>query len=91
MCWEFYEGFNTKKHIAYISMMGHFCTGMKVSSLHNQMKKQWLIQLNSIFFLWLDMYMNEFLDLQMSPNVRVGKAYKCSQMCTVKVLVHESF
>jgi len=40
MCWEFYEVVNTKKkHIAYISMMGHFCTDMKVASLHNLMKK----------------------------------------------------
>ena len=39
-----------KEDIAYISMMGHFCTDMKVSSLHNPMKKQWLIPLNSTLF-----------------------------------------
>jgi len=39
-----------KKHIAYISTMGHFCTDMKVYYLHNQMKKQWLIPLNSTLF-----------------------------------------
>ena len=38
------------KHIAYISMMGHFSTDIKVSSLHNLMKKQWLIPLNSTLF-----------------------------------------
>ena len=41
---------HSKKHITYISMMGHFCTNMKVSSLHNLMKKQWLIPLNSTLF-----------------------------------------
>jgi len=30
--------------------MGHFCTDMKVSTLHNLKKKQWLIPLNSTFF-----------------------------------------
>ena len=30
--------------------MGHFCTDMKVSSLHNLMKKQWLVPLNSTLF-----------------------------------------
>jgi len=39
-----------KKHIACISMMGYFCRDMKVSSLHNLMKKQWLIPLNPLFF-----------------------------------------
>ena len=43
--WQHY-----RKHIAYISMMGLFCTDMKVSTLHNLMKKQWLIQLNSTLF-----------------------------------------
>ena len=43
-----YEHYN--KHIAYISMISHFCTDMKVSSLHNLMKKQWLIPLNSTLF-----------------------------------------
>jgi len=32
-----------KKHIPYISMIGHSYTDMKVSSLHNLMKKQSLI------------------------------------------------
>jgi len=39
-----------KKHISYISMMGHLSTDMKVSSLHNLMKKEWLIPLNSTLF-----------------------------------------
>jgi len=42
-----------KKHIAYISVMGHFCTDMKVSSLHNPMKKQWLIPKISLFFVMI--------------------------------------
>jgi len=41
-----------KKHIAYISTMGHFCTDINVSSVHNLMKKQWLIPLNSTLFCW---------------------------------------
>ena len=45
MCWEF-----KKKHIVYISMMGHLCIDMKVSSLHILMKKQWLIAPNSTLF-----------------------------------------
>jgi len=36
--------------MAYISMMCNFCTDMKVSSLHNLMKKQWLIPLNCTLF-----------------------------------------
>jgi len=39
-----------KKHIAYISIVGHLCTDMKVSSLHNLMKKQWLKPQNSTLF-----------------------------------------
>ena len=39
-----------RKHIAYISMMGLFCTDMKVSTLPNLMKNQWLITLNSTLF-----------------------------------------
>jgi len=31
-------------------MMRHLCTDMKVSSLHNLMKKQWLIPQNSTPF-----------------------------------------
>ena len=51
MCWEFYEVVNTKKkHIAYILMISHFWTDMKVSSLPNLRKKQWLIPLNSTLF-----------------------------------------
>ena len=48
-----------KKDIAYISMMGHFCTDMKVSSLHNLMKKQWLIPVNSTLFCydWICIWM----------------------------------
>jgi len=38
-----------KKHIAYTSV-GHFCTDMKVSFLHNPKEKQWLIQKISLFF-----------------------------------------
>jgi len=39
-----------KKHKAYISKMGHLFTDMKLCSLHNLMKIQWLTLLNSTLF-----------------------------------------
>jgi len=39
-----------KKPHVYISMMSHLCTDIKVSSLHNLMKKQWLKPQNSTLF-----------------------------------------
>jgi len=39
-----------KKTYVYISMMGHLCKDMKVCSLHNLMKKQWLKPQNSTPF-----------------------------------------
>jgi len=50
MCWEFYEVVNTKKHTSNNSIMGHLCTDMKVSPLHNLIKKQCLITITSPFF-----------------------------------------
>ena len=41
-------------------MMGHLCTDMKVCSLHNLMKKQWLIALNSTLFVVIG-YAHEWL------------------------------
>jgi len=36
--------------MAYISMMGHLCTNIKVPFLHNLMKKQSLIPINATLF-----------------------------------------
>jgi len=59
-----------KKHIAYISMMGHFCTDMKVSSLHNLRKKRWLIPSNSSLFCydWICIWMTFWIYI-LSINV----------------------
>jgi len=48
-----------KKNIVYISMIGHLCTYMKVSSLHNLLKKQWLIPLNFTLFFCVIGYAHE--------------------------------
>jgi len=50
MCWEFYKVVNTKKHTSNNSIVGHLCKDMKVSLLHNVIKKQCLITLTSPFF-----------------------------------------
>ena len=51
MCWEFYKVVNTKKkHTTNKSIVGHLCKDMKVSPLHNLIKKQCLITLTSPFF-----------------------------------------
>ena len=50
-----------KKHIAYISMIDHFYTDMKVSSNEETMVNTTKFY---SFLLWLDMHMNDFLNLR---------------------------
>ena len=69
LCVENFMMFSTlKKHIAFISMMGHFCIYIKVSSLHNLMKKQWLIPLNSTLFCcdWICIWMTFWIYIVIS-------------------------
>jgi len=49
-----------KKHITYNAMLGHFCTDIKVSYLHNLMKEIWLIPKIPLFFLMIG-YAHEWL------------------------------
>ena len=44
-------------------MMGHLCADIKLSSLHNLMKKQWLIPLNSTFFVVIEYAHERLLNL----------------------------
>ena len=80
-----YEHYN--KHIAYISMMCHFCTDMKVSSLHNLMNKKWLIPLNSTLFCrdWICKWRNFWIYI-VSINVKKSNYFLILILCVILLM-----